>query len=71
MPPKKKSKAENPPNSALPNIAFVGSKDGREPLMLINNGHSTIVMPADQDKPFFHLEAKTICKLFPLLYKPS
>jgi hypothetical protein len=52
-----------------PNIAFVGGKDGKEPLPLINNGSSTIVLPADQSKPFFHVDAKTIIRLFPWLYK--
>ncbi len=53
-----------------PNIAFVGARAGREPLLTIMNGHVTIVMPADQSKPFHHAEAKTICRLFPLLYRP-
>ena len=58
-------------SSQEPNIAFVGrNKNGFQPLTLINNGDDTIIMPKDQSKPFYHEEAKTICRLFPLFYKP-
>lgn len=52
-----------------PNISFIGKKDGRDPLMLINNGDTAIVLPDNQDEPFFHNEAPTIVRLFPYLYK--
>jgi hypothetical protein len=65
---RQKQSAEEP--SENPNIAFVGSRDNREPFSLINNGDTTIVMPEDQSKPFFHPDAAMICKLFPWLYKP-
>lgn len=57
-------------SESKPNIAFVGKKDRRDPLLLINNGDTTIVLPANQSKPFFHLEAAVIVRLYPLLYKP-
>jgi hypothetical protein len=67
MPRKKKTAPVEP---GAPNIAFVGEKNGHQPLQLINNGDATIVMPEDQSKPFHHAEAKTICKLYGWLYKP-
>lgn len=56
-------------STVSPNIAFVGAKDGKQPFAFIYNGNTMIVMPEDQSKPFFHAEAKKICRLFPLLYK--
>lgn len=54
-----------------PNIAFIGrEKNGFQPLTLINDGDTTIVLPADQSKPFFHAEAKRIIRLYPWIYKP-
>jgi hypothetical protein len=53
-----------------PNIAFIGKKIRREPLTRIHNGHRTIELPEDQKRPFYHAEASTIVRLFPLLYKP-
>ena len=55
---------------SAPNIAFVGrDKNGFQPLTEINNGDTTIALPEDQSKPFYHPEAKTICRLFPHHYK--
>lgn len=57
--------------SESPNIAFVGrEKNGFQPVGLINNGDTTIVMPEDQSKPFYHPDAAVIIKLFPHVYKP-
>ncbi len=53
-----------------PNIAFVGKRDGHQPLMLINNGDTTIKLPKKQAQPFFHVDAAKIIRLFPYLYKP-
>lgn len=53
-----------------PNIAFVGGREGREPLRAINNGSSEILLPADQSKPFYHEQASTIIRLYGWLYKP-
>jgi hypothetical protein len=54
-----------------PNIAFVGrAKNHFQPLTVINNGDTMIVLPEDQSKPFFHQEAATIIRLFPTHYKP-
>jgi hypothetical protein len=62
----KKSESEKP----APNIAFVGrGKNNFQPLRLINNGDATHQLPEDQSKPFFHEDAKTICRLFPTHYK--
>jgi len=64
-------KTENPQPDELPhNIAFVGEKNGYQPLTAIHNGDQTIVLPEDQSKPFYHVEAKTIIRLFRYLYKP-
>jgi hypothetical protein len=57
-------------NTPEPNIAFVGEKDGKQPLLQIHNGDTTIILPEDQSKPFYHAEAKTIVRLFRYLYKP-
>ncbi|HEX8248970.1 MAG TPA: hypothetical protein VF599_12405 [Pyrinomonadaceae bacterium] len=59
-------------SSPQSNIAFVGKKDGREPILSITNGETVIVLPTAnaQSKPFYHPNAKTIVRLFPELYKP-
>lgn len=51
------------------NIAFIGKRLGRDPLLVINNGSTTIVLPEKQGRPFYHQEAKTIIKLYPWLYR--
>lgn len=53
-----------------PNIAFIGGKDRKDPLRTIVNGDQVIKLPKDQSKPFFHKEAKVICRLYGWLYKP-
>lgn len=53
-----------------PNIAFVGGKDGFEPLREISDGMTTIVLPEKQKSPFYHAEARRIIRAFPKLYKP-
>ena len=53
-----------------PNIAFVGGKDGRQPIRQIVNGDQVIKLPANQSKPFFHKDAKVITRLYGWLYKP-
>lgn len=63
-------KAKTTISDDSPNLAFVGKKDGKEPFTQINNGNTTIILPEDQSKPFYHAEASTICQLFPLIYKP-
>lgn len=67
MPRKKQPAASEPADS--PNIAFIG-KDGSEPLRRIQNGDQSIDLPENQAKPFFHPDAKIICRLYGWLYKP-
>ena len=57
-------------SAAAPNIAFTGEKDKKSPLRRITNGDVVISLPANQLKPFYHREAKTIIKLYGWLYKP-
>lgn len=52
-----------------PNIAFVGKKNGREPLRRITNGDQMISLPKNQSKPFYHKDAKLIIRLYGWLYK--
>lgn len=52
-----------------PNIAFVGERFGYEPLTKISDGEDVISLPADQDKPFYHEDARRIVRLFPRIYK--
>ncbi|MBX3288458.1 MAG: hypothetical protein KF855_03840 [Acidobacteria bacterium] len=67
----KKKKHRDPlTEPSIPNIAFVGAKDGREPVESISDADLTIVLPKDQSRPFFHKEAVRICRLLPWLYKP-
>lgn len=53
-----------------PNVAFVGAKRGKEPILFISNGDLTIRLPKDQSKPFHHPDAARIVRLLPELYKP-
>lgn len=53
-----------------PNIAFIGAKCGREPIMAFTDGDITFEFPKDQSKPFYHSAASRAIALFPLLYKP-
>ncbi|MBS1797458.1 MAG: hypothetical protein JSS81_26785 [Acidobacteria bacterium] len=63
-----KTKKPAPP---APNIAFIGARDKKDPLRVISNGDSPAIrLPKNQSKPFYHPQAKTICRLFGWLYKP-
>lgn len=52
-----------------PNIAFVGNRNGFDPILEINTEPKNIKLPKNQSKPFYHKQAKEIIRLFPYLYK--
>lgn len=49
-----------------PNIVFIGTGKA---VTQINDGMTSMVLPEDQSKPFYHAEAARLCRLFPNKFK--
>lgn len=61
--------APNPEAADAPNIRYVGEG---EPPTAIQHVAETITLPSveiQEAGPFYHAEAKTLCRLFPQAYK--
>ena len=49
-------------------IKYVGKTIPAPPFII--DGNAQIMLPADQSKPFAHVEARRILQVMPELYKP-